>query len=357
MFFCCVACGEPEGKTVLVSSQDALSGDLLDVHGVCADGEVSLADITWNAAAPEHQTSAEDALPTVALGEIEALQQKAASADGAAGAPGETDPPQLTDEDPPMCADVAGEDEEVAKTRNEMAKSMLRLNSFELVDSEQVVRQTSPVGVDAVRQTSPVRVDGPALTRPTLTRSGSRTADALRSATSKVQRATRKLAFMYSMKKSVSQSSSVPAVLRPLLHGYWVCVGTWGLGDFLKAGGISYVQRLAAEKAPWPSWEFTVNGDDVLFVNQTMMGAITEEFCVGGSEYTMTDGRKQQIECRATWEGEGEASKLVINRSGPQGKFREERSLDERGKLQFVLCGQAKGMENCSWGRTFERKS
>jgi len=43
--------------------------------------------------------------------------------------------------------------------------------------------------------------------------------------------------------------------VRPNFHGEWVCVDTWGLDDFLKENGIGKMQRMAASKAPWPSWE------------------------------------------------------------------------------------------------------
>ena len=53
----------------------------------------------------------------------------------------------------------------------------------------------------------------------------------------------------------------------------------------------------------------------------------------------------------ATWED----ATLVIERCGPQGRFREERFIDADGKLQFKLLGLEEG-HAVSWGRTFRRK-
>ncbi|CAK9004460.1 unnamed protein product [Durusdinium trenchii] len=137
---------------------------------------------------------------------------------------------------------------------------------------------------------------------------------------------------------------------RPSFHGEWVCIDTWGLEEFLKEMGISYMKRLAASKAPWPSWEFHQEQDTFKFINHTMLGDIIEEFVADGSEYTTVDGHKQTLTCIAEWEGKT----LVIERMGPQGRFREERSIDEKGQLNFRLSGlEGKSM---SWGRSFKRK-
>eukprot|EP00438_Fugacium_kawagutii_P035808 Skav235274 [mRNA] locus=scaffold874:287174:299725:+ [translate_table: standard] len=99
-----------------------------------------------------------------------------------------------------------------------------------------------------------------------------------------------------------------------------------------KEMGISYMKRLAASKAPWPSWEFKQE---------------KEEFVADGSSYTTVDGHKQTLTCVARWEG----STLVIERRC----FREERSIDETtGELHFKLQG-LEGNE-IAWGRTFKRK-
>jgi len=138
---------------------------------------------------------------------------------------------------------------------------------------------------------------------------------------------------------------------RPSFHGQWACIGTWGLDDFLKENGISKMQRMAASKAPWPSWEFQQDGDHIVFINHSFLGDITEEFEVGGPEYTAIDGKKQKLQCKAFWEDET----LVIERSGPQGRFKEERALDGEGRLQFTLTSLDKASSS-SWGRTFAKK-
>jgi len=81
------------------------------------------------------------------------------------------------------------------------------------------------------------------------------------------------------------------------------------------------------------------------------MGDLREEFQVGGPEYTQVDGKKQSLQCTAVWDDET----LVIERQGPQGRFRESRVIDDEGKLRFTLKGLEKA--TCvSWGRTFARK-
>lgn len=137
---------------------------------------------------------------------------------------------------------------------------------------------------------------------------------------------------------------------RPDFNGELVCIATWGLDDFLKGMGISYMKRLAASKAPWPSWEFKQEQDQFSFCNHTMLGDIREEFVADGTPYSTVDGHKQTLECAAVWEG----STLVIERSGPQGRFREERSIDEKGQLHFKLQGLEEN--STAWGRTFKRK-
>lgn len=139
--------------------------------------------------------------------------------------------------------------------------------------------------------------------------------------------------------------------VKPSFHGHWVCVGTWGLDEFLRANKISTMQRMAAMKAPWPTWEFQQDGGRVVFINHSFLGDIREEFEIDGPEYTAVDGKRQKLQCKAFWENET----MVIERSGPQGKFREARSIDAEGKLQFKLTGIDSSI-GVSWGRTFERK-
>mmetsp|Transcript_94740 Transcript_94740/g.267842 ORF Transcript_94740/g.267842 Transcript_94740/m.267842 type:complete len:422 (+) Transcript_94740:123-1388(+) len=134
------------------------------------------------------------------------------------------------------------------------------------------------------------------------------------------------------------------------LDGAWTCTATWGLSAFLQENGVALTQRLVAERAPWPSWEFRQDGDTVVFVNNTFLGRITEEIQVGAPAYASVDGFGQELSCRAFWEG----GALVIERSAPQGRFREERWL-EGGQLHFLLKSLEAGRQT-SWGRTFRRK-
>jgi hypothetical protein len=142
-----------------------------------------------------------------------------------------------------------------------------------------------------------------------------------------------------------------PPPPRPDFTGEWTCIATWGLGDFLKAHGISMLQRIAAEKAPWPSWEFDQDGDKFTFFNRGMMGELKEEFEAGGPEYTFIDGRRQQLTCKAFWKDQ----RLIIERCGPQGRFREDRYIEANGHLTFELISLQDGV-NAKWGRSFERK-
>ncbi|CAE7557497.1 CRABP1 [Symbiodinium natans] len=139
---------------------------------------------------------------------------------------------------------------------------------------------------------------------------------------------------------------------RPDFNGEWVCIETFGLDDFLKELGVSTFKRLAASKAPWPSWHFQQDGDRIKFSNHTMMGVLAEEFVADGSTYETVDGHKQTLTCFALWEGDI----LVIERSGPQGHFREERRIDENGFLNFTLRGMEQGSK-VVWGRKFKRKA
>jgi len=152
------------------------------------------------------------------------------------------------------------------------------------------------------------------------------------------------------------QQSALPEVVRPNFQGSWTCIDTWGMDEFLKAMGIGYVQRMAASRAPWPTWEFESLGQDIiLFVNHGPLGDIEEEIEIGGAGYSSIDGRRQTISNKAYWKGDGEISKLIIERSGPQGEFIEERSLDGSKNLVFVLKAKLKSKE-VEWGRTFKLK-
>lgn len=134
------------------------------------------------------------------------------------------------------------------------------------------------------------------------------------------------------------------------LDGSWTCTATYGLSAFLQENGVALTQRWAAERAPWPSWEFRQDGNTLVFINNTFLGRITEEIQVGALAYTSVDGFGQELSCRAFWEG----GTLVIERSAPQGRFREERWLQD-GQLHFHLTPLEAGRQ-ASWGRTFRRK-
>lgn len=138
---------------------------------------------------------------------------------------------------------------------------------------------------------------------------------------------------------------------KPNFHGKWTCKATWGLEEFLKDCGFSLFRRKAAMSAPWPSWEFQHIGDQIVFTNHGAAGVMREEFIVGGAPYSMLDGWKQSIDCRAYWLDDC----MIHERDGPQGRFREERYLDQDGKLQFVLRSEQPGHveKDLKWGRTF----
>jgi hypothetical protein len=155
------------------------------------------------------------------------------------------------------------------------------------------------------------------------------------------------------MSRTFSGGAASPAAAakRPDFAGRWICTGTWGLDAFLQALGISMLRRIAAAKAPWPTWEFEQDEDAFVFINRNCMGVMREEFLAGGPEYTQVDGEKQRVCSRALWED----GQLVIERNGPKGRFREERRLDESGRLHFTLRGFKDG-KSLAWGRTFARK-
>jgi len=154
-----------------------------------------------------------------------------------------------------------------------------------------------------------------------------------------------------SARKLIGQSPSIDNEKN--FNGEWVCIDTFGLDDFLKVCGIGKLQRLAALKAPWPTWEFEqTDTNTFVFLNRGMMGELREEFVVDGPEYIFVDGRRQKVTSRATWEG----TTLVTERCGPQGKFREERHIDGSGLLQFTLQTLESAHGGVKWGRTFTRK-
>lgn len=133
------------------------------------------------------------------------------------------------------------------------------------------------------------------------------------------------------------------------LNGNWECVETWGLDDFLKKMGVGRIRRLAALKAPWPTWQFCQVGDEFTYVNRSKFGVMTEVFVADGSEYTHNDLENNVTICRAYWR----EAVLVIERQGPQGKCKETRAITANGEMHFVFSVEAM---SCSWGRRFIRK-
>lgn len=132
------------------------------------------------------------------------------------------------------------------------------------------------------------------------------------------------------------------------LQGSWTCIGTFGLEDFLKHQKVGWAKRKAALGAPWPSWEFQQSGDNIVFINTTAMGVLREEITANRQPFTTVDGWKQTVHCIAYWSN----NQLVVEKDGPQGKFRETRHIDEAGKLQFSL--EPLDPKGPTWGRSFE---
>jgi len=164
--------------------------------------------------------------------------------------------------------------------------------------------------------------------------------------------------FQVSKRKSVKHKTNKPnASLVDMesagtvnLAGAWVCIATWGLEEFLKSTGVSWARRKAAMGAPWPSWEFQQSGDHVVFVNNSAVGVLREEITANNQPFTIVDGWKQSVNCLSYWDN----GALIIEKEGPQGKFREERRIDDNGLLQFSL--QPIKPEGPKWGRSFEPK-
>jgi hypothetical protein len=143
-------------------------------------------------------------------------------------------------------------------------------------------------------------------------------------------------------------------LLRPKMpdfNGSWTCKSTWGLDNFLRACGASEWQVICAQHAPWPVWEFVQTGDSFIYTNRNSLCDLREEFKVGGPEYIAHDTRRKELISKAYWSDQT----LIIERDGPDGKFRESRHINSHGQLIFTLLALKPGMEGCSWGRTFER--
>lgn len=166
----------------------------------------------------------------------------------------------------------------------------------------------------------------------------------------KTGRYVRKVNTLCGVGSSLKRCSTEQGV--PDFSGKWTCTDTWGLEDFLEEQGISKVQRSIASAASRPAWEFQQEKNHIKFKNRTMIGLLEEEFEVGGADFTALDGHGQSLKCSALWEG----ATLLIIRAGPQGKWTEERRIDESGTLHFQLRANAPGLTAC-WGRTFKRAS
>lgn len=132
------------------------------------------------------------------------------------------------------------------------------------------------------------------------------------------------------------------------LLGKWTCVDTWGMEDFLKAQKRSFFERKIALSARWPEWEFKRDGEEIVFLNLTQMGLLTERIVIG-REYESVDGQKNQWKVNASWAPAEAGGCLVQERAGAQGCFKEERTVNG-DKLDFVLT-----RDGTSWGRSFVR--
>jgi hypothetical protein len=132
--------------------------------------------------------------------------------------------------------------------------------------------------------------------------------------------------------------------------GTWECVETFGLDEFLQAMKVGRIRRMAAVKAPWPSWQFTHKGNDVTYINKSKFGVMTEAFKVDGSEYSHKDLEGNVTTCKARIEG----TSLIIERVGKEHKATETRTIKNGDTMDFKL--EMAGISQ-TWGRRFTRKS
>jgi len=145
--------------------------------------------------------------------------------------------------------------------------------------------------------------------------------------------------------KSGRCSQMMPAIL-----GFWKCVATQGLDEFLKKSGVGMFQRKIAGAARWPSWDFIAADEAILFVNHSAIGDLKEEIPIG-KEYQTKDGHGNALTCFAEWTPSPNGGRLLIARSGSGMSYTEERTVAGDG-LEFVLTNSEVGE---SWGRTFVR--
>lgn len=145
------------------------------------------------------------------------------------------------------------------------------------------------------------------------------------------------------------QSEEPLEVERPqALLGKWRCVDTFGLEEFLKAQKVSFFERKIALGAKWPDWEFKADGDKITFLNNTMVGLLTEQISFG-CEYDSVDGQKNAWKVNASWIPSDTGGCLLQERSGEKGQFKEERTVNG-DKMEFLLT-----RDGMSWGRKFVR--
>lgn len=136
-----------------------------------------------------------------------------------------------------------------------------------------------------------------------------------------------------------------------VLMGTWKCTDTFGLEEFLKASGVGVFQRKIAMAAKWPAWDFSNEGDHILFINHSAIGDLREQIPLG-REYAWKDGHKNDYICTASWEAAAAGGTLKIDRKGKIGDYVEQRTV-QGDRLEFVLT-HSNGVK---WGRTFERDS
>lgn len=133
-------------------------------------------------------------------------------------------------------------------------------------------------------------------------------------------------------------------------NGCWECVETHGLDQFLQAIKVGRLRRLAATKAPWPSWQFTQKGSDFTYINRSKFGVMLEAFKADGSEYQHKDLEGNETTCRAYLKG----NVLTTERTSPQGgMLTETRAIQDDDTLVFSL--EMEGVP-VKWGRRFIRK-
>ncbi|CAK0846903.1 unnamed protein product [Prorocentrum cordatum] len=85
--------------------------------------------------------------------------------------------------------------------------------------------------------------------------------------------------------------------------------------NFLKAQKRSWAERKLAMSARWPDWEFKKEGEEIVFLNFTQMGLLTERIVIG-REYDSIDGQKNQWKVNASWSPTETGGCLLQERAG-----------------------------------------